>query len=117
MARKPFKKKVNQKSATQGTQKPREKKEPISKEITFKLDMTVADVATAMHVSNAVLIKKLMQLGMMSAVTQILDRDTIELVAMEMGYTVIDEVITDLARFDEMEIEDDPQDLVKRSPI
>jgi translation initiation factor IF-2 len=63
------------------------------------------------------MIKKLMSQGLMATVTQVIDRDTIEVIAIDEGYEVQDEVITDVTRFDEIEIVDDPKDLVKRPPI
>ncbi len=95
----------------------KQKKDEGPKILTYRPDMTVADVADGMHVSNAVVIKKLMGLGLMASVNQVVDRDTIELVALDEGYEVQDEVITDVTRFDEMEIVDDPKDLVKRPAI
>jgi translation initiation factor IF-2 len=103
------------KSTYSNTQKPAPKK--VVTELIFKPEMTVSDVAEALDISNAVLIKKLMGLGMMTSVNQVLERDVVELIAMDMGIEVKDEVITDLTRYDEMEIIDDPKDLVKRSPI
>jgi len=85
--------------------------------LTYKDGMNVSDVAKAMDVSSVVVIKKLMLMGMMTSVNQIIDRDTVELIAIEEGFEVVDEVITDVTRFDEMDIEDDPKDLVKRPPI
>jgi len=93
------------------------KKEPIEKILIYKPDMVVSDVAEGLHVSNAVVIKKLMGLGVMASVNQSIDRDTIELIALDEGFEVQDEVITDVTRFDEMKIEDDPKDLVKRPAI
>lgn len=88
-----------------------------NKVLTYKPEMTVSDVAEGLGLANAVLIKKLMMLGMMASVNQILDRETVELLAMDLGVELVDEVITDLTRYDEIEIIDDPKDLVKRSPI
>jgi translation initiation factor IF-2 len=76
-----------------------------------------AEVAEDLGLSNAAMIKKLMQLGLMTSINQIIDRDTIEVIALDLGYKVEDEVITDVTRYDEIEIEDDPKDLVKRPPI
>ena len=58
-----------------------------------------------------------MQLGIMANQNQTVDRETIELVAMDFGFEVKDEVITDAARFDEMVFEDDEADLVSRPPV
>lgn len=86
-------------------------------ELTYIPDMTVADIAKQLELPNAVIVKNLMNLGLMATVNHILDRETIELLALELGVTVVDEVITDLTRYDEMEVLDDPKDLIKRSPI
>ena len=87
------------------------------KVLTYIEGMNVADVAAALRVSNAVVIKKLMLLGMMTSINEVMERETIELLALEEGYEVIDEVITDVTRYDEMDLNDDPKDLVKRPPI
>ena len=85
--------------------------------LTYKPDMTVADIASGMGKSNSQVIMKLMQLGIMANQNQTVDRETIELVAMDFGFEVKDEVITDAARFDEMVFEDDETDLVSRPPV
>lgn len=83
----------------------------------YRHDMNVAEVAEGLNISNAAMIKKLMQLGLMASVNQLIDRDTIEVIALDEGFKVQDEVITDVTRYDEMEINDDPKDLIKRPPI
>ena len=85
--------------------------------LTYKPDMTVADIAAGMGKSNSQVIMKLIQLGIMANQNQTVDRETIELVAMDFGFEVKDEVITDAARFDEMVFEDDEADLVSRPPV
>lgn len=84
---------------------------------TYKPEMNVAQVAEGLGLSNAAMIKRLMQIGLMASVNQVIDRDTIELIALDEGYQVKDEVITDVTRYDEMEIVDDPKNMVKRPPI
>ena len=79
--------------------------------------MTVVDLAAEMDVSNAVIIKNLMQLGVMASINVALDRETIELISLELGYEVKDEVITDVVRYDEFQIEDKEEDLVLRPAI
>jgi translation initiation factor IF-2 len=96
------------------------KKENDTKEkgvLTYRADMTVADIASEMGKTNSQVIMKLMQLGIMANQNQTVDRETIELVAMDFGFEVKDEVITDAARFDEMVFEDDEADLVSRPPV
>ncbi|MDI6453401.1 translation initiation factor IF-2 [Peloplasma aerotolerans] len=84
---------------------------------TYKPDMNVAAVAEGLGLSNAAMVKKLMQLGLMASINQIIDRDTIEVIALDEGYEVKDEVVTDVTRYDEFQIVDDPKDMVKRPPI
>ena len=83
----------------------------------YKNDMNVAQVAEGLRISNAAMIKKLMGLGLMASVNQIIDRDTIEVIAIDEGFKVQNEVITDVTRYDEMQIEDDPKEMKKRPPI
>ena len=107
-----------QSSRTVVTPKKTVLKKPTGPKIfTYRPDMNVAEVATEMGVSNAIMIKKLMQMGLMAGINQVIDRDTIELVVLEEGYTIEDEVITDVTRFDEMVIEDEAKDLVLRPAI
>jgi len=83
----------------------------------YVTDMTIADVATGLGVSAAEVIKKLMVLGIMAAQTQSVDRETIEVIALDFGYTLEDERKTDVTRFEEMSIIDDEEDLVERPPV
>jgi translation initiation factor IF-2 len=80
-------------------------------------DMTVAEIAEGLNQRVGAVIKKLMMAGIMASQTQSVDRETVELVAMEFGYEVQDEQVTDLTRFDEMEIVDKEEDLVERPPV
>ena len=85
--------------------------------IIYKPDMTVADVAQAMGKTNAQIIMKLMQLGVMANQNQVIDRETIELVALDFGFELQNEVVTDATRFEEIEIVDDETSLVSRPPV
>ena len=113
------KKKPNRSNFGNKSRGPAPKQAPKKKitELIFRPEMTVSDIASELEISSAVLIKKLMGLGMMTSVNEVLDRDIVELITDDMGIELKDEVITDLTRYDEMEIIDDPKDLVKRSPI
>jgi translation initiation factor IF-2 len=112
------KKIVNKKFENRKSNIPRRDTKDTSEKIfIYKNDMNVAQVAEGLRISNAAMIKKLMGLGLMASVNQIIDRDTIEVIAIDEGFTVQNEVITDVTRYDEMEIEDDPKDMKKRPPI
>ena len=83
----------------------------------YSPEMTVGEVAEGLNVGVAQVIKKLMMLGIMASQTQAVDRETVELVAMEFGYDLEDAQITDLTRFEDMTIVDDEEDLLERPPV
>ena len=96
------------------------RKKPVSakgKTLTYKPGMTVSEVASELGISNAEIMKRLMGLGVMTSINQSIDRDTVELIAIDLGFLIQEEVITDITRFDEMTFEDKAEDLVKRPPI
>lgn len=92
-------------------------KQTKEKVLYFEDGMTVGDIADTLGVQAAELIKKLMGLGIMAAQTQSIDRETTELLVLEYGYEVQDKVITDLTKFDLIDIVDDEADLVERPPV
>nr|MCR5308476.1 translation initiation factor IF-2 N-terminal domain-containing protein [bacterium] len=85
--------------------------------VIYKKDMTVGDFAKEMKASLSEVIKKLMMAGIMASVNQVVDRETYELVALDFGYELQDEVVTDATRFDEIKVEDKDEELVKRPPV
>ena len=96
------------------------KKEAEAKEkgvLIYKDNITVAEIATGLGKTNAQIIMKLMQLGIMANQNQSVDRETVELLAMDFGFELKDEEITDVTRFDEMKIEDDEDNLETRPPV
>ena len=91
------------------------KKTPIT--VTIGDEITVGELAAAMKKTAADVIKQLMKLGMLANVNQVIDYDTAEIVATEMGCKVehavvvtIEERIMDIS-------EDSEADLKPRSPI
>ena len=88
------------------------------KVIFYEANMTVQEVAEVMKISVTDLVKKLfMSIGVMAGATNSLERDVVELIAMEYGFEVKDKQITDMTRFDEIDIVDNPEDLVERPVI
>ncbi len=84
----------------------------------YEKGMTVLEIAEAMNVPVTDLVKKLfMSIGVMAVASSVLERETVELIAIEYDYEIKNKQITDMVRFDEMEIEDDEKDLVSRPPI
>ena len=85
--------------------------------LVYNEGMTVADMATGLGKTIAQVVMKLMQLGIMANQNQSVDRETVELVALDFGYELKDEVVTDATRFDEFTIEDKEDALMKRPPV
>ncbi|HEY8364918.1 MAG TPA: translation initiation factor IF-2 [Haloplasmataceae bacterium] len=85
--------------------------------IYFNNNITVGKIAEQLHKSVAEIIKSLMSLGVMATVNQVLDRDTVELLANEAGFELKDEVVTDATEFEKIVFEDKEEDLVSRPPV
>jgi translation initiation factor IF-2 len=85
--------------------------------VIFKDGMTVKELAESIGKGVASVIKKLMGLGVMANANQVLDFDTVELIASEFNMSVELEKVTDLTRFEEIVIEDKEEDLVERPPV
>jgi translation initiation factor IF-2 len=78
--------------------------------------VTVGDLARNMGVKAAEIIKKLMELGVMSTLNQVLDVDTAALVAGEFGYSV-ENVAFDVESAIEEEAEEAGGEAVARPPV
>ena len=86
-------------------------------EITIPEEISVKDLATDLKKTSSEVIKKLLELGIMATINQVLDFDTAFLVAEEFGVTANkkEEVKEEDILFDESE--DKEEDLVQRPPV
>ncbi len=80
-------------------------------------EISVGELASRMKASPAEIIKKLIVLGIMAAVTDTIDFDTASLVAEEMGAEVEHEVIVSAEEKLFNDIPDEEKDLVPRPPV
>ena len=85
--------------------------------VLYKKGMSVQDLANSLNVSGTDIIKKLMSLGLMLSLNDAITFDNAEIVALDYGKTLKHEETQDLANFEEYEIIDREEDLVKRPPI
>ncbi len=94
-----------------------ERAKKLQLQITVPDEISVGDLAVRMKVTAAETIKRLMKLGIMASVNQIIDYDTAFLVADELGIKVSKEVVVTIEEklFDEKE--DNEENLVKRAPV
>ena len=88
-----------------------------SKVFNYREGMIVSDVAKELNLNNAVIIKKLINLGIMANVNQPLDRDVIELLVLDTDYVFKEEEIQKEVKIEDIKIVDDEKDLVSRPPI
>ena len=103
-------------NAPRASQKPKKVEKPTGP-IIYKKDMTVTDLSEALKRPVSDVIKKAMMLGIMAAQNQSLDRETVELIALEYDLEIEDEVVTDLTRFDEIKTVDKEEDLISRPAV
>ena len=85
--------------------------------ITYKDGMTIGDLAKVLSVSPSELIKKLFTLGILATVNNKVDFDNAELLVSEYGKELKRETIVDETKFEEFEINDKEEDLVKRPAV
>ena len=85
--------------------------------ILFKEGMSVGDLASELNVSGTDIIKKLMTLGLMISLNQVIDFENAEIIALEYNKTLKREETQDVSNFEEYEIVDDENDLIPRPPI
>ena len=91
------------------------KKQPVS--ITVPDEISVGELASRLKVTAGEVVKRLMLMGMMVTVNQIIDYDTAYLIADELGAVVTKEVVVSIEDrlFDEKEDSEDV--LVSRAPV
>ena len=86
--------------------------------VTLPDEITVSDLATKLKVNVAVVIKKLMNLGIMASMNEVIDYDTASLVAMELGAKVEKEIVVTIEeRLFQPEIEEDDENMEERNPV
>lgn len=85
--------------------------------ITYKEGMTLGDLAKELSLQPSELIKKLFMLGILATVNNKVDFDNAELLVSEYGKELKKEKIIDETKFEEFEIKDKEEDLVKRPAV
>ncbi len=86
-------------------------------EITVPDEITVSELASRMKKTAAEVIKKLMFMGEMKGVNDVVDYATAELIADELGVKVTKEVVVTIEEKLFTEAEDNEEDLVERAPV
>ncbi len=94
-----------------------QEKQKNEKILYFLEGMTVAKIADGLGVAVGEVVKKLILLGYMVSATQVIERDIVEIVALEFGYELKDEIETDITKFEQIDFVDEEGSLVERPPI
>ena len=85
--------------------------------VIYKENMTVAELAKALNVNGAEIIKKLFGLGIMATLNNAIPYENVELIALDYGKELKTEAQTKISNFEEIEIVDDANALTKRPPV
>ncbi|WP_424983268.1 translation initiation factor IF-2 [Maritalea sp. S77] len=97
---------------------PQQAKEKIAREVTIPEAITVQELANRMAERAVDVIKLLMQQGQMATINDVLDADTAELIASELGHTVKRVAESDVEEgLFEDKTEQNPDDLKPRAPV
>jgi translation initiation factor IF-2 len=90
---------------------------PIKRIIKIFEVITVSELAKKMGIKVGEIIKKLMELGVMANINQVIDADTAAIIASEYNYEVENVSLEFEESFEEEVVEDLPEKLVKRAPV
>ena len=85
--------------------------------VLYKENMTVGNLAEAIGVNSAELVKKLFSLGIMATINNSISFENAEILAMEFEKELKREETVDVTNFEEYEVIDDEKDLVKRPAV
>ena len=85
--------------------------------VLYKNGMSVSEFASVLNVGGAEIIKKLMENGLMISLNEPIDFENAEIIALDYNKTLKREETQDVTNFEEYEIIDKEEDLVKRPPI
>jgi len=91
--------------------------EPMVREVHVPETITVADLAHKMSVKAAEVIKKLMQLGQMVTINQVLDQETAMIVVEELGHTAVAAKLDHPEAFLEEAADSAQAELLPRPPV
>jgi len=83
----------------------------------YSKPLSVAELSKAINVPPGAIIKFLFMQGKMVTINQMLEDENIGEICLEFGYDFKKEKIVDAEHFEELEIQDDPKDLVERPPV
>ena len=85
--------------------------------ILYKENMTIGELANELGVNSSELVKKLFSLGIMATINNAISFENAEILVLEYNKELKKEATADVTNFEEYEIIDKEEDLVKRPPV
>lgn len=85
--------------------------------ILYKENMTISDLASALNVGGAEIIKKLFNLGIMATLNNAISFENAEILVLDYNKELKKEATADVTNFEEFEINDREEDLESRPPV
>ena len=85
--------------------------------VLYENNMTVGNLANSLNISGTEIVKKLITLGVMLNLNQVIDFETAEVLALDYGKTLKRQETQDISNFEEFEIIDNEEDLQDRPPV
>lgn len=85
--------------------------------VLYKDNMTISDLANALNVSGAEIIKKLFNLGIMATLNNAISFENAEILVLDYNKELKKEATADVTNFEEFEINDREEDLQSRPPV
>ena len=85
--------------------------------VLYTENMTIGELANRLDVSGAELIKKLFMLGTMATINNSISFENAEILVLDYGKELKKEETADVTNFEEFEIVDNEEDLIKRAPV
>ena len=85
--------------------------------VLYKENMTIGELANELGVNSSELVKKLFSLGIMATINNAISFENAEILVLEYNKELKREETVDVTNFEEYEIIDKEEDLVKRPPV
>lgn len=85
--------------------------------VLYKDNMTISDLANALNVNGAEIIKKLFNLGIMATLNNAISFENAEILVLDYNKELKKEATADVTNFEEFEINDREEDLQARPPV
>lgn len=85
--------------------------------VLYKNNMTVGELASSLNINSSELVKKLFSLGIMATINNAISFENAEILVLDYDKELKKEETADVTNFEQYEIIDNEEDLVKRPPV